>query len=79
MKVAGKRKRICMGGTRKEKKTHLINNSKMNGLLSQKETVELNGKYALWSRTARNPDCSTGPLAHPFALLLVPLSSLLAR
>ena len=50
----------------------------MNGLLSQKETVALNGKHAQWGRTAKNPDCSTGPLAHPFACLLALFSCSLA-
>ena len=34
---------------------------------------------ALWSRTAKNPDVSTGPLSHPFALFLSPLTCSLAR
>ena len=33
---------------------------------------------ALWSITAKNTDCSTGPLARPFACLLAPLTRSLA-
>ena len=33
---------------------------------------------ALWSRTVRNPDMSTGPLTRPFAPLRTPLTCLLA-
>ena len=32
----------------------------------------------LWSITAKNTDCSTGPLARPFARSLAPLTGLLA-
>ena len=32
----------------------------------------------LWSRSAKNPDCSTGPLACPLACLLAPLIHSLA-
>ena len=32
----------------------------------------------LWSRTVKNIDCSTGPLARPFARLLTPLTRSLA-
>ena len=31
---------------------------------------------ALWSRTNKNPDVSTGPLARPFANLLAPITHL---
>ena len=34
--------------------------------------------YPLWSRTAKNTDCSTGPLARPLAHSLAPLTHLLA-
>ena len=34
---------------------------------------------ALWSKTAKNTDCSTGPIAPPFARLLAPLTCSLAR
>ena len=33
---------------------------------------------ALWARSTKNSDCSTGPLAPPFAHSLAPLTSLLA-
>ena len=33
---------------------------------------------ALWSRTAKNTDCSTGPLTRPFARSLAPLTRSLA-
>ena len=33
---------------------------------------------ALWSITVKNKDCSTGPLARPFARLLAPLTRSLA-
>ena len=36
------------------------------------------GGGALWSRIAKNPDVSTGPLALPFAHSLVPFTHLLA-
>ena len=32
----------------------------------------------LWSKIIKNPDCSTGPLARPFARSLAPLTRLLA-
>ena len=32
----------------------------------------------LWARITKNPDCSTGPLAYPFARLLAPLTRSLA-
>ena len=34
---------------------------------------------ALWSRKAKNTDCSTGPLAHPFTRSLAPHYSLRSR
>ena len=33
---------------------------------------------ALWARSTKNPDCSTGPLARPFARSLAPLTRSLA-
>ena len=38
----------------------------------------LSRRKALWARITKNPDCSTGPLARPFAHLLAPLTHLLA-
>ena len=37
---------------------------------------EINRQFfnALWSITAKNTDCSTGPLARPFARSLAPLT-----
>ena len=36
--------------------------------------VERRGKNALWARTTKNLDVSTGPLARPFACSLAPLN-----
>ena len=35
-------------------------------------------RRTLWSKTAKNIDCSTGPLARPFARSLAPLTRSLA-
>ena len=50
----------------KEKKCKNITGKSMS------DPGEKKGKSTLWSKTAKNTDCSTGPLAHPFAHLLAP-------
>ena len=35
--------------------------------LSGRTVIRRNNGHALWFKTAKNTDCSTGPLARPFA------------
>ena len=44
----------------------------------RKHTKRFFSLSALWSKTAKNTDCSTGPLARPFARSLAPLTRSLA-
>ena len=47
--------------------------------MGEKTETEFRISDALWARTVKNTDCSTGPLARPFARSLAPLIRSLAH
>ena len=55
---------------------HHLFGGRSSGGPKEDERVFLDGGGgALWARLTKNPDCSTGPLARPFARSLAPLTS----
>ena len=80
--------RMAMDSTRCRVLGHLLfrwlicSNCSLILLLAQSLALELMEKkfrtiIALWSKTTKNTDWSTGPLARPFTRLLAPLTRLL--
>ena len=53
-----------------------VSNAKRTSVCPFKDVSQIS--TSLWSRTAKNTDCSTGPLARPFARSLAPLTRSLA-